>query len=301
MIIPSLLTTNDKVHIISPSGKLPPFGLDEVLSKLKSWGLELSLGKHTYSSDSVFSGTDEQRLSDFQTAINDESVKLILCARGGYGLTRYIDQLDLIPLKDNPKWIVGFSDITALHLKAIKLNILTIHGPVGTSFSQNGVGTSIRHLHKLLFSGYSEIQSKKAQLKPGVSEGEIIGGNLSLICESLGTPTEIETNNKILVLEDVGDYYYRIDRMLNQLARAGKFNNLKGLVIGSFNELENGSTVFTESVNDMISRLTYHTNYPIATAMPIGHTLENFSFVHGASYKLSVADRLAKLELQTIL
>jgi len=299
MIVPSLLVNDDKVRIISPSGRLTANSLTNAVETLSSWGLDVEFGEHVYDSHSVFSGTDSQRLFDFQDAIDNPNVKLILCARGGYGLTRYIDQLDLTPLIVYPKWIVGFSDVTAFHLKALKSNVVSIHGPMGTSFASKGAKLSIEQFKSLLFNGTSTIETNHPQLKLGAATGYLVGGNLSLVCDSLGTPTEIDTENKILVLEDVGDYYYRIDRMLNQLARAGKFNNLKGLVIASFSDLVQGKDEFVESINDIILRLTQEVTCPIATAMPIGHEPANFPFVHGAKYQLEVTSELAKLTLTT--
>ncbi len=299
MIVPSLLVKNDKVRIIAPSGRLPANSLTNAVETLSSWGLNVEFGEHVYDSHSVFSGTDSHRLIDFQDAIDNPNVKLILCARGGYGLTRYIDQLDLTPLIAYPKWIVGFSDVTAFHLKAVKSNIFSIHGPMGTSFARKGAKQSIEQLYGLIFNGTSIIEIIHPQLKIGTAIGYLVGGNLSLVCDSLGTSTEIDTKDKILILEDVGDYYYRMDRMLNQLARAGKFNNLKGLVIASFSDLVQGKDEFAESINDIILRLTQEAPYPIAIAMPIGHEPANFPFVHGAKYQLEVTSELAKLTLIT--
>ncbi len=299
MIIPPTLTVKDQVRIIAPSGIVAAASIDAAIKTLESWGLEVSLGKNIFEKSSVFAGTDAQRLQDFKEAINEEEIKLILCARGGYGLTRYIDLVDFKGLIKNPKWIVGFSDITAFLLKAEKNNIVSIHGPMGTSFSHKGTKNSIKQLRKLLFEGQSIIESTKTQLKMGNGQGILVGGNLALLCESIGTDTEIDTDKKILVLEDIGEYYYRIDRMLNQLARAKKFANLRGLVIGSFSDLLKGEVKFKESVIDIIQRLTSKANYPIAVSMPIGHEPENCPFVHGAEYRLDVTKEFAQLKLIT--
>lgn len=299
MITPPLLQENDKTIIIAPSGKVPLGGVKSAISALNSWGLQVIIGKCVHTSHGVFSGTDNDRFVELQEAIDDPTIKFVMCARGGYGLTRFVDKLNFDKFKKSPKWLVGFSDITAFHLASYKNKILTIHGPMGTSFARSGAEESLTNLKNILFQGKSTLEVDKKQIREGTGVGQLVGGNLSLICESIGTPTEINTNGKILVLEDVGDYYYRIDRMLNQLARANKFNNLSGLVMGSFTDLQKGDTSFIESVNDMIIRITSDVNFPIATSMPIGHEPQNTPFVHGADYKLEVKNNSARLEMQT--
>ena len=299
MNIPELLKQGDKVMIVAPAGKLPKKGIETAIKILQQWGLEVVLGEYLYSNNGVFAGTDSERQSDFQNALDDSTIKLILCARGGYGFSRFLDNLSYSSFVKYPKWVVGFSDITAFHLDAINIEMLTIHGPMATSFSRVGADDSIVVLHELLFNGKSLIETHAKQLRSGEVTGELVGGNLALICDSLGTPSEMKTEDKILVIEDVGEYYYRIDRLLNQLARAGKFSKLKGLVVGSFSDMLNGDTVFNETIKDMVERLTEVFNFPIALSMPIGHEPQNFPFVHGAEYRLKVTETTARLELLT--
>lgn len=299
MIIPPLLNKNSKAIIIAPSGKIPEQGVDNAVKTLRNWGLDVNLGEHLYDSNGVFSGSDTQRLSDFQQALDDPTISLVLCARGGYGLTRILDKLSFNQMHKHPKWVVGFSDVTSFHIAAVKNDISTIHGPMALSFDKEGASNSINDLFKLLFTGESVISVELDQLRIGESKAIVVGGNLSLVCESLGTPSEIVTKGRILVLEDVGDYYYRIDRMLTQLERAGKFSNLQGLVIGDFSEMKNGDTRFNETVYDMILRLTTNQQYPIAVSVPIGHRPNNIPFVHGAEYSLDVKTNRARLELLT--
>ncbi len=299
MISPQLLKNKDKALIVAPAGVLPTKGIDVAIKRLQQWGLEVALADNVYSTDGVFAGSDIDRLSGFQKALDDPSIKLILCARGGYGFSRFLDKLSYFEFNNHPKWVVGFSDITAFHLDAYRKGVLTIHGPMATSFDRNGGENSIIALQKLLFKGESIIEVEAKQLSLGNAEGQLVGGNLALICDSLGTQSEINTDGKILVLEDVGEYYYRIDRLLNQLARAGKLSKLKGLVLGSFSDMINGEVAFTETVEDMIGRLTENLTVPIAVSMPIGHEPENFPFVHGAQYSLIVKENSARLEILT--
>ncbi len=297
MIIPPLLKANSQAIIVAPSGVVPNNSIKEAIKIMQHWGLEVNLGKHVFSSDGVFAGNDKERLLDFQQALDNPQINLILCARGGYGLTRILDEISFDKLIIQPKWVVGFSDITAFHLAAAQRKIATIHGPMATSFNRDGAKDSIISLKQLLFNGVSIIKTQAKQAKIGFCKGEIVGGNLSLLCDSLGTATEIDTTNKILVLEDVGDYNYRIDRLLNQLARAGKFTKLKGLVVGSFSDMKNGDVSFKGSIDEMVNRVTANFDYPIAMSIPIGHKPQNFAFVHGANYLLEVTTKSARLEL----
>lgn len=300
MIIPPLLKQGSKVRIVAPSGKLPSDkSLDKAIQELTEWGLTVVVADHVFNNHNLFSASDTYRLNDFQSALNDPTVDLILCARGGYGITRILDDLDLAGFVKEPKWVVGFSDITAFLQKAYQLGVATIHGPMGTSFSRKGVNESIEALKQLVFRGESVIKTDSKQLRLGSGKGELIGGNLAMICDSIGTSSEIDTTDKILVLEDVGEYYYRVDRMLTQLKRANKLFSLKGLAIGSFSSMSDGDTPFGEEVNNMVARLTEEYNYPVAIDMPIGHEPANFPFVFGAEYVLDVNKSGAKLKLVT--
>lgn len=297
MKFPPLLKSKDSVRIIAPSGIVKEKALVKALNTLESWGLDAQIGSHVFENSNIFSAKDEMRLKDFQEALNDNSIRMILCARGGYGLTRILDSLDLDSYIQSPKWVVGFSDITAFLQMSYRQGIAAIHGPMGTSFERNGAEESIHSLKTLLFNGSADIVSVNEQLRQGKATGQLIGGNLALVCDSIGTRSELNTENKILVLEDIGEYYYRIDRMLTQLKRSGKLSKLKALVLGSFNGMSNNGIDFGETVIDMARRLTLDYNYPIATHMPIGHEPANFPFVYGAEYQLEVKADSARLEL----
>lgn len=298
MLTPKLLQKGDKVLVVAPSGKLPKHGLNEAVQQLEKWGLQVELDNNVFNTWSVFAGTDQERSNALNEAISNSEVKLILAARGGYGLTRYLDDINLSSLVKHPKWIVGFSDVTALHLAAYRAGIRTIHGPMGTSFSRNGAEESINYLHQLLFTGKPKpIRFNGNHINSGTVSGPLVGGNLSLVCDSLGTASEIDTRNTILVLEDIGDYVYRIDRMFTQLYRAGKFNGIKALVLGDFSDMLQGSTPFSESIIDIARRLCASHYFPVAVGAPIGHNPNNIPFVHGSNYKLTVSGLNAQLEL----
>lgn len=298
MNFPRLLKQGNKVRIVAPSGRLSSVEiLNTAILALKEWGLIVEVGDNVFNNYYGFSASDIDRFKDLQSGLNDPSVDFILCARGGYGMTRILDDLDLSYFEENPKWVVGFSDITAFLQRAYTIDIATIHGPMGTSFNREGADKSLKALRGLLFNGKSIIETNSNQLRTGLVKGELVGGNLAIICDSIGTTSELDTKDKILVLEDVGEYYYRIDRMLTQLARTDKLSSLKGLVLGDFSSITNGDSLFGEEVNDMVVRLTKEYDYPIALHMPIGHEPANFPFVFGAEYSLFVTETEAKLEL----
>ena len=299
MIFPRLLRKGDKIAIIAPAGRLPVNGLDEAVRVLTSWGLQVILAKHVYDTDNYFAGKDDDRLTDLQQALDDPSIMAVLCGRGGYGVTRILEKIELEAIKKSPKWVIGFSDITALHLKLEQQGIASIHGPMGTSFVSGSNQLAINALQGLLFEGVSKIVASEAVIKHGSVTAAITGGNLSLIIDSLGTAAEIDTRNKILFVEEIGEKTYKIDRMFQQLLRAGKLDNLAGLCIGHFSEIDEGNTPFGESWQEVIKNITEPYSYPFAFGFSIGHEPENMPLVMGGLYQLNVDSESATLEWES--
>ena len=299
MIFPPLLKKGDKIAIVAPAGKLPKKGLDEAVKVLKSWGLKVILGRHVFETDNCFAGSDQFRYNDMQQVLDDPSIHAVLCARGGYGVTRIIDKIGFESIKKTPKWIIGFSDITALHLKLENQGIASIHGPMGTSFIEGSSQSAISALKKLLFEGQSKVVANKAGVRLGSATAAITGGNLSLIMDSLGTNEEIDTRDKILFIEEIGEKTYKIDRMFQQLLRAGKLEKLAGLVIGHFSEIDEGSTPFGESWQEVITNITRPYTYPLGFGFSIGHESDNMPLVMGGQYQLKVDAENSTLEWQT--
>ena len=298
MIFPRLLNNGDKVVIVAPAGYLPSKGLDDVIKVLTSWGLKVILGKHVYDSNNFFAGKDADRLTDLQQALDDTSIAAVLCARGGYGITRILEKIDLKSIEKTPKWVIGFSDITALHLKLENKGIASIHGPMGTSFANGGDNATNESLQALLFKGGSEITTHEAGVRSGSVTAPITGGNLSLIIDSLGTAEEIDTRNKILFIEEIGEKTYRIDRMFQQLLRAGKLDKLAGLIIGHFSNIDEGNPSFGESWREVIINITKPFSYPLAFGFSIGHEPDNLPLVMGGQYKLKVDSDMSTLAWQ---
>ncbi len=281
----------DQIGITAPAGKIKSESLMEAASVLESWGLRVEFGKHIFSqAHGYFSGSDEERLLDFQTMLNDPGLKAIICARGGYGTSRFIDRLDFTNFLKFPKWIVGFSDITSLHLKLHKLGFESIHSVMPIQFPKPEYKRSMDSLHRILFGEVSEIEAKRFDRnRGGTAVGQVIGGNLTLIVESIGTSTEVETKGKILVVEEVGEYIYKVDRMLNQLKRANKLDQLAGLIIGHMTDIKDTDPGFGQTVEEIVLNSVKDYLYPIAFKFPIGHEPHNMAWRHGAIGSLVVS------------
>ena len=249
-------------------------------------------------SKNYFSGTDEERLNELQGMLDDESIKTILCGRGGYGVGRIIDQLDFTKFKRKPKWIIGFSDITVLHSHLnSKLKIASLHAPMANAFNNDGFKSEyVRSLQKALIGKKANYQSAINPFnKKGTASGELVGGNLALLAHLIGTPSDIKTKNKILFIEDIGEYIYNIDRMFYQLKRSGKLDKLAGLIIGGFSELKDTTRPFGKTVHEVISEIVAEYNYPVCYNFPVSHEKENYALKVGGNYKLVITNKKVSL------
>ena len=297
MIRPDFLREGDIISIVAPGRKI---NREEVAASVKifeSWGLHVRVAKNIFNnSHSYLAGTDAERLSDFQTALDDVNVKAIVCARGGYGSVRLIEQLNFDPLRKNPKWIVGFSDITAFHLKLNVLGYESVHSTMPVLFSKKESTHSVESLRKVLF-GVDEILSTNYNKsnRTGLVTGQVVGGNLSLLVSSLATPSEPITKGKIIVIEEVSEYLYKIDRMMNQLKQANKFNDVAGLVVGHFTDVLDTEISFGETVEQIILKAVAGYNFPIAFGFPVGHDEPNLAWRNGGEATLHVTENQSAL------
>ena len=285
---PAYLKKGDKIAIVCPAKKLPK-SIDVGIAILKDWGLEVITGKTVNGSYHQFSGTDAERTADLQQYLDDPSVKAIIAARGGYGTIRIIDQLDFSSFNEAPKWLIGFSDITILLSHALaKLNVQSIHGQMPYTF-EDSTAEALESLRKTLFGEevIYEYESSFAS-RDGVTEGILIGGNLSLLIAVEGSESGMDYTDKILFLEDVGEHEYSIDRMMRLLKRAGKLANLKGLIIGAFNEIAEEKIPFGQTPEEIIWDLVKEYNYPVCFNFPTGHIDDNRALVLGKTVSLNV-------------
>ena len=293
LIQPELLKSGDTISILAPSGVLNNFDnkITKAINIFKSWGLNVVLGNHIYDKNGHFAGTDKNREKDFQKALDNKNIKAIWCARGGYGAVRIIDKLNFDNYLKNPKWIIGFSDITVIHNKLNFLNSESIHAMMITGFEDIGQNNdSLSKLKNVLFGdslSYSIASNKNN--KAGKSEGIIVGGNLTLIQSTIGSKTELKMKDKILFIEEIGEYAYHIDRMLYSLKRAGYFENCKGLIVGQISDVKKNNTDFGRSINELILDVLDEYNFPILFDFPAGHEKTNFPIILGRKVILDVS------------
>ena len=292
MKIPPYLKKGDTIGIVAPAGFMPIEKMQACIETLDSWGYNIVLGETTHSnSDNYFSGNDEERLADLQAMMDDKKIAAILCARGGYGMSRIIDDLSFKKFKKHPKWIIGYSDITVLHSHLhTNYNIASMHAPMAAAFN-DGVNDNpyVLSIKKALEGEPANYIAASHEFnRAGSAEGELVGGNLSLLAHLVGTDSDLKTKNKILFLEDIGEYLYSVDRMLLQLKRAGKLDKLAGLIIGKFTGNKETDRPFGKSVYEIIHDQVKEYNYPICFEFPVSHEKENYALKIGIEYELRV-------------
>ncbi|MET3112671.1 muramoyltetrapeptide carboxypeptidase [Pedobacter sp. CG_S7] len=287
---PAYLKKGDKIAIVSPAKKLPK-RIDLAVELFKQWGLEVIIGESVYAHHHQFAGNDALRTRDIQSFLDDPSIKAIIAARGGYGTIRIIDELDFTAFQENPKWIVGFSDITVLlsHVYT-RLNTQSIHGQMPYTFDQASP-ESLESLRKALFGEPLHYEYTSAfKNRPGHAEGQLIGGNLTLLVMVQGSLSEMDYEDKILFIEDVGESESSIDRMIRMLKRSGKLSKLKGLIVGAFNEIEEEKIPFGQTPEEVIWDAVQEYDYPVCFNFPIGHIEDNKAMVLGRNVVLKVGE-----------
>lgn len=297
VIKPYSLSEGDKIGICAPSGIVREKEILDAKTYIEGHGFQVVLGSHVFESYRFFSSTVENRVHDFQDFLDNDEIKAIYCARGGFGASKMVDHLDFSQIRNSPKWIVGFSDITVLHLKLMKEGVISLHGPVARQLIKDNMGESIRSVFDVLKTGTGVIEwSTKFREEINI-EGRIIGGNLSMLVNSIGTKTDFDLNDKILFIEDVGEHIYRIDRLLNQLQRSEKLKNLKALLIGDFSRISETDPEYGISVYQLIYEYLDGLDYPVIGNLPVGHELKNMAIMQNSMASLSVAEGIAILKM----
>ena len=293
MIRPPFLKLNDKVVIVSPAGNINPLYVNKTIDIIQDWGLEVKTSDNAMRETGRFSGFVEQRLHDLQVAMDDPEVKLIFCSRGGYGTIHLLDRLDFTAIKKNPKWLIGFSDITALHSSLQSHGIMSIHGPMTEHFSEEGPSNLSVLYTKSAISGkglnYSIPVEYPFLNREGKATGRLFGGNLSVYSALLGSKYNNVPRNGILFLEDIGEEPYRVDRMIYQLKLAGVFSKIKGLIVGQFTDYEEDNKMYGSLYESILSAVKEFT-FPVCFGFPVGHTKINLPMIMGGIATLKVKE-----------
>ena len=293
MKFPNYLKPGDTIAIVCPAGFLPAAKAKACINTLKKWGFKVTKGKTLGGkSKNYFSGSFEERLADLQNQIDDPSINAILCGRGGYGTTHLLDHIDWKKFKKNPKWIIGFSDITILHTYLLtEIGVAGIHGPMANAFNEdNGINRYTLSLKDSLEGKPVHYTAKpNANNTYGKATAPMVGGNLSLLAHAVGTNADVDTRGKILFIEDVGEQLYNVERMLLQLKKAGKLSKLKGLVVGGFTSNKDTDRPFGKNIEQVIYDVVQEFTFPICFGFPISHEKENVAIIVGGMYRLDVS------------
>lgn len=296
-IIPRYLKVGDTIGITCPAGFITLEDIQPAVAKLTEWGLKISIGNTVSKRDFTYGGTDEERLNDFQQMLDDKNINAILCARGGYGSVRIIDKIDFKKFALHPKWIIGFSDITVLHSHVNhNYGIASIHSKMCNSFPtdwnlaepiQKETIESIRKCltgEKMSYAAIANVNNKN-----GVATGVLVGGNLKTLESMAGSNSNLITKNKILFVEDTGEYLYSIDRMFWNLKRSGKLSSLAGLIVGGFKiKKDDAGEEFGKTLEDIVLEKVAEYQYPVCFDFPVGHQKNNFALKCGVKHKLEV-------------
>lgn len=303
MIIPDKLKKGDAVALVSPSGRVEKDVLELAASFLTEWGLEVKTGTHATGSHHIFSGTIHERLNDLQTAMDDPGIKAIFCARGGYGSVQYIDKISISEISVFPKWLIGFSDITILHSHLNRSGIATIHGPMPKNFDvliRDPSDATLDHLHKLLFEGMIDYTwNGHANTEDFEISGELVGGNLSVLAGLRGTIYEPFYDNKILFLEDLNEYLYHIDRLMQNQRLGGIFNRISALLVGAFTDMKDNDLPFGKDIKQIIADATKEAGIPVVFDFPAGHQKPNYPLPFGLPVILNKEGRRNSLKSKT--
>jgi len=289
---PQYLKPGDTIGLVCPAGYMAIDKVQACISTLQQWGYQVKTGNTVGSaSENYFSGTDDERLADLQQMMDDDDVRAVLCARGGYGLTRIVDRIEFKKFREQPKWIIGFSDVTVLlsHIYS-NYDISTLHAPMAGAFNDPDKE------NKFLLSLRKAIEGRRTSYhvdphlfnRKGEAVGELIGGNLALLAHCIGTDSDVKTKGKILFIEDVGEFLYNIDRMMYQLKRADKFKKLAGLIVGGFTDSKDTDRPFGQSAEEIIRDAVSEYDFPVCFGFPVSHGRENLALKIGVGYKLKV-------------
>ena len=297
--IPPYLKPGDTIGLVCPAGFMPQEDFSTSIEILRQWGFKVAVGKTPGHQFNYFSGTDEERLTDLQRMMDDRNIKAILCARGGYGTGRIIDKLSFKKFVQHPKWIIGFSDITVLHSHILaNYKIASMHAPMSAAFNEEEYKNEyIESLKDAMIGIKANYKVSPHEFnQKGKATATLVGGNLSLLVNMIGTASDVKTKNKILFMEDIGEYIYNVDRMMRHLQRSGKLDHLKGLIVGGFTDMKDTTTPFGQTTEEVIKDIVKEYDFPVCFHFPVSHDKENYALKVGVKYKLTVGDTEVSLK-----
>ena len=298
MKIPPYLKKGDTVAIVCTARKFFPEEAKPAIDLLESWGLKVKLGKTIGLDSCQLGGTDTERAADFQDQLDNDNIKAIWCARGGYGTVRIIDMIDFTKFKKHPKWVMGFSDVTVLHSHINTLDVATLHSIM--PFTVPKAPEEVKQTFKNALFGIknSYIIPSKSYDRKGVAKGELVGGNLSIIYSLLGSKSSIDTKDKILFIEDLDEYLYHVDRMLQNMKRNDYFKNVKGIIVGSMRDMHDNEIPFGQNEVQLITEIVKDLNIPIAFEFCAGHQKDNRTLMLGSHVDFEVNETEIKLTFE---
>jgi muramoyltetrapeptide carboxypeptidase len=299
MIQPQNLQPGDLIGIVCPAGAIPLERVQKCVEILTQWGYQVKLGKTVGTKSNSFSATDAERASDLQIMLDDSNIKAVLCGRGGYGVSRIIHNIDFSTFQKQPKWVIGFSDITVLHAALQKEGIASIHGPMAAAFNKGAEGTPYIQALRTILEGEKTIYTiaPHAFNKTGTITAPAVGGNLCMMAHLIGSTNSFDTAGKLLFIEDIGEYHYNLDRLMIQMKQAGMLDKLAGLIVGGFTEMKDPSTDFGKSANEIIQSHVASYDYPICFDFPISHAIANYPIIEGGVYTLTIQSEEVSLVL----
>jgi muramoyltetrapeptide carboxypeptidase len=297
MFTPHFLKLRDTIGVVSTARKITSLELQPLIHLIESWGLKYVLGKTIDTESDQYAGDDTTRVLDFQTMLDDPKVKAIWCARGGYGTVRIIDQLDFSAFIKNSKWIIGYSDVTVLHSHIHGFGIETLHANMAIDIDTKTEDTR-GSVNKVLFGKDYKITLASENLlnRSGTANGQLIGGNLSILYSLIGSSSELVTKGKILFIEDLDEMLYHIDRMMQSLKRSGALENIKGLIVGGMNDMKDNTIPFGKTAEEIILDAVFEYNFPVCFDFPSGHINDNRSLILGREIQLKVDKNEVTLE-----
>jgi muramoyltetrapeptide carboxypeptidase len=293
MIQPPTLNPGDLIYITAPAKITDPKTVFFAKEYLEKKGFKVLVSAHCFGSHNYFSGTDEERMLDLQFGMDHPDVRAILCARGGYGSIRLVDRINWANMLREPKWLIGFSDITVFHHRLNKLGVQSIHGSMPINFEKNTEAALTSLVNTLKGSWPQFLLPPNQSNKPGVAIGNLIGGNLSIVYSMLGTDDQYDFEDNILFLEDVGEHYYQVERMLYAFKKAGIFQKIKGLIIGGISELEDTDPPLGRTIEEMVLDQLEYTRIPVLFDFPGGHIEDNRAIIFGKKIQLTVSEEEA--------